>query len=261
MKRNRVQDLPVSAYMSTDLVTATPDDTLGDVLGKMKSNDVHELPVLERKKLAGVVTMRELMRRRNLPPTTKVSTVLEIAPEINPDTALPEAAEKMISAGFRAVPVVKGKSLIGIVSRSDIVRALVDTRAVEGVAVREFMTRITNRGFIIGLLIMPAFAFLIIKVVPRIMNAPSPEVRGDIAVVDGSGQLTAELRKTLDPAYIQNSRVRDAIRRLAESGGVQGAAGRSGWGVRGDRPDARQGPGRPAGVPGARDRRSGELDR
>ena len=140
MKRNRVQDLPVSAYMSTDLVTATPDDTLGDVLGKMKSNDVHELPVLERKKLAGVVTMRELMRRRNLPPTTKVSTVLEIAPEITPDTALPEAAEKMISAGFRAVPVVKGKSLIGIVSRSDIVRALVDTRAVEGVAVREFMT-------------------------------------------------------------------------------------------------------------------------
>jgi len=140
MKRNRVQDLPVSAYMSTDLVTATLDDTLGDVLGKMKSNDVHELPVLERKKLAGVVTMRELMRRRNLPPTTKVSTVLEIAPEITPDTALPEAAEKMISAGFRAVPVVKGKSLIGIVSRSDIVRALVDTRAVEGVAVREFMT-------------------------------------------------------------------------------------------------------------------------
>jgi len=140
MKRNRVQDLPVSAYMSTDLVTATPDETLGDVLGKMKSNDVHELPVLERKKLAGVVTMRELMRRRNLPPTTKVSTVLEIAPEITPDTALPEAAEKMISAGFRAIPVVKGKSLIGIVSRSDIVRALVDTRAVEGVAVREFMT-------------------------------------------------------------------------------------------------------------------------
>jgi CBS domain-containing protein len=140
MKRNKVQDLPVSAYMSTDLVTVIPDDTLGDVLGKMKSNDVHELPVLERKKLAGVVTMRELMRRRNLPPTTKVSTVLEVAPEVTPETALPEAAEKMISAGFRAVPVVKGKSLVGIISRSDIVRALVDTRALEGIAVRDFMT-------------------------------------------------------------------------------------------------------------------------
>lgn len=140
MKRNRVQDLPVSAYMSTELVTSTPDDTLGDVLGKMKSNDVHELPVLERKKLAGVVTMRELMRRRNLPPTTKVSTVLEIPPEVNPEMALPEAAEKMISAGFRAIPVAKGKTLVGIISRSDIVRALVDTRALEGTVVGEFMT-------------------------------------------------------------------------------------------------------------------------
>ncbi len=140
MKRNKVQDLPVSAYMSMDLVTATPDDTLGDVLGKMKSHDVHELPVLERKKLAGIVTMRELIRRRNLPPTTKVSTVLEVPPEVNPEMALPEAAEKMISAGFRAIPVAKGKALVGIISRSDIVRALVDTRALEGIVVRDFMT-------------------------------------------------------------------------------------------------------------------------
>src|SRR5207249_10758731 len=74
MKRNKVQDLRVSDFMSTDLVTASPDETLGDVLGKMKSNDIHELPVIERKKLVGVVTMRELMRRRNRPPATTVST-------------------------------------------------------------------------------------------------------------------------------------------------------------------------------------------
>lgn len=140
MKRNKVQDLRVSDFMSTDLVTAAPDHTIGDILGKMKANDVHEIPVLERKKLAGVVTMRELMRRRNLPPTTKVSTVLQVAPEITPEATLPEAGEKMISAGFRAVPVVRGKSLVGILSRSDLVRALVETRALEGVVARDFMT-------------------------------------------------------------------------------------------------------------------------
>ena len=72
MKRNKVQDLRVSEFMSTDLVTAGPEDTIGEVLGKMKTRDIHELPVLDRKKLAGVVTMRELMRRRNLPPGAKV---------------------------------------------------------------------------------------------------------------------------------------------------------------------------------------------
>jgi len=106
----------------------------------MKSNDIHELPVLDRKRLVGVVTMRELMRRRNLPPNTKVSTILENPPEITPETPLPEAAEKMISAGFRAIPVMKGKGLLGIISRSDIVRALVENRALEGVRVSEFMT-------------------------------------------------------------------------------------------------------------------------
>jgi len=140
MKRNKVQDLRVSDFMSTDLVTGAPDDTIGDILGKMKSKDIHEIPILERKKVAGVVTMRELMRRRNLPPATKVSTVMQVPPEITPETPLPEAAEKMISAGFRAIPVVKGKTLVGIISRSDIVRALVETKALEGIIARDFMT-------------------------------------------------------------------------------------------------------------------------
>jgi CBS domain-containing protein len=140
VKRNKVQDLRVSDFMTTDLVTAAPDDTIGDALGKMKSHDVHELPVLERKKLVGVVTLRELMRRKSLPPETKVSTILQVPPEITPDTPLPDAAEKMISTGFRAIPVAKGKALVGILSRSDLVRALVETRTLEGVIARDFMT-------------------------------------------------------------------------------------------------------------------------
>ena len=140
MKRNKVQDLRVSDFMTTDLATVAPDDTIGDALGKMKSQDVHELPVLERKKLVGVVTLRELMRRRSLPPETKVSTVLQVPPEITPDTPLPEAAEKLISTGFRAIPVSKGKALVGIISRSDLVRALVETRALEGMLAKDFMT-------------------------------------------------------------------------------------------------------------------------
>jgi len=140
MKRNKVQDLRVSDYMSTDLVTAAPDDTVGDLLGKMKTKDIHEIPVLDRKKLVGIVTMRELMRRRNSPPSTKASTVLQVGPQVAPEATLPEAAEMMISAGFRAIPVVKGKALIGILSRSDLVRALVETRALEGVVARDFMT-------------------------------------------------------------------------------------------------------------------------
>jgi CBS domain-containing protein len=140
MKRNKVQDLRVLDFTSTDLVTSAPDDSIGDVLGKMKTHDIHEIPVLERKKLVGVITMRELMRRRNSPPNTKASTVVLATPELSPDVPLPTAAEKLISTGFRAMPVVRGKTLVGILSRSDLVRALVENRALEGLSAGEFMT-------------------------------------------------------------------------------------------------------------------------
>ena len=140
MKRDKVQDWTVSDFMSTDLVTTTPDETVGDVRGKMKTHDVHELPVLERRKILGVVTMRELMRRKNVPPNTKVSTVLQPAPEVSPALNLPEVAERMISTGFRAIPVVKDKRLVGIISRSDLVRALVKAKSLEASTAREFMT-------------------------------------------------------------------------------------------------------------------------
>ncbi len=140
MKRDKVQDWTVSDFMSTDLVTATPDETIADARGKMKTHDVHELPVLDGKKLVGVVTMRELMRRKNIAPSTKVSTVLQAAPDVTPTMSLPEVAERMISSGFRAIPVIKDKRLAGILSRSDLVRALVQAKSLEGLKASEFMT-------------------------------------------------------------------------------------------------------------------------
>ncbi len=140
MARQRVQDLAVSDVMTTEVVWAVPEDELGEVLGKMREHDVHEIPVGRKGKLNGVVTLRELMKRHSLPPTTKVSTVLVKAPEITPDTALPAAAEELISTGFRGLPVLKGKKVVGIVSRTDLTRALVETDALHGLKVRDFMT-------------------------------------------------------------------------------------------------------------------------
>ncbi len=140
MARLKVQDLTVAEYVTEEVVWAAPDDELGEILGKMRKHGVHEMPVGRKGKMDGVVTLRELMKRHNLPPTTKVSTVLVKAPEVTPDTPLPRAAEQLITTGFRALPVVQRKKLIGIVSRTDLVRALADTNALAGLSVRDFMT-------------------------------------------------------------------------------------------------------------------------
>ncbi len=140
MKRLKVHDLRVSDFMTPDVVTVSPTNDLGDVLGKMRKHDVHEIPVLKRKYVAGVVTMRDLMRRRSMPPSTKVSTVMAKAPVVEPDMDLPAVAELMISTGFRGLPVVRNRQLAGVLSRTDLVRALVETKSLVGLPVRDFMT-------------------------------------------------------------------------------------------------------------------------
>jgi ABC-2 type transport system permease protein len=100
------------------------------------------------------------------------------------------------------------------------------------VAAREFVTTVSNKGFIIGLLIMPALAFLFIRIVPTIMNARSqPEVHGDIVVIDPTGQVMPGLRKILDPEYIKRSRVQEMLRLMNESGGGPNAGPFSGPGA------------------------------
>jgi ABC-2 type transport system permease protein len=90
------------------------------------------------------------------------------------------------------------------------------------IATREFLATVGNKGFVIGLLIMPLIGMLFVAVGPRIMNARSPQVRGAVAVIDRTGRVTGELRKALDPAAIGARRMANARRALSQVAG-QGA--------------------------------------
>ncbi len=65
------------------------------------------------------------------------------------------------------------------------------------VAGREFMAAVTNKGFLIGLLIMPAMFAVIFALMPRADDQPTPTlVRGDVAIVDPTGRVAPALRET-----------------------------------------------------------------
>jgi ABC-2 type transport system permease protein len=70
------------------------------------------------------------------------------------------------------------------------------------VAKREFVVTIMSKGFLIGLLIMPALVLLMFTLVPRILGGYSPQVRGDVEVIDRTGQVMGELRTALAPEAI-----------------------------------------------------------
>jgi CBS domain-containing protein len=126
-----------------DLMTPKPitvpiDAPLSQALGAMRSNSIHEVPVLRGKRLVGMVTFETIARRSNLPLSTKVEHLLVLPPIITLTTPLPEIAEQLLAAGLRAAPVVgKSGELVGIVSRTDLVKAIPKFPEIAGHRVEE----------------------------------------------------------------------------------------------------------------------------
>jgi ABC-2 type transport system permease protein len=92
------------------------------------------------------------------------------------------------------------------------------------VAQREFLTTVGTKGFVFGLVLMPALVLVVIAVAPRLMSARSPQVRGDVAVIDPTGRVTSELRAALDPAAIEARRAESVRRTLSEAAPAVGQA-------------------------------------
>ncbi|MBN2983467.1 MULTISPECIES: CBS domain-containing protein [Cohnella] len=114
----------VSDVMSTDCVTVAPQDNIYECAVKMKDHDIGFLPVVEGRKLIGVITDRDLVIRgyaEKHPGSESVMTVLTEGVEtISPDTSVDEAVSLMSSRQIRRLPVVSGGELQGVVSIGDL---------------------------------------------------------------------------------------------------------------------------------------------
>jgi ABC-2 type transport system permease protein len=74
------------------------------------------------------------------------------------------------------------------------------------VAARDYKATITSRGFLIGLLVMPVLVVVFAVLIPRILNSRSPQVAGEVLVIDPTGKVTAQLQQAVLPADIVQRR-------------------------------------------------------
>jgi ABC-2 type transport system permease protein len=82
------------------------------------------------------------------------------------------------------------------------------------VAQREFLAAVMNKGFVIGLLVMPALIAVLVMVIPRLMDAQGERITGEVAVIDVTGQVLQDLRASLAPEAIARRRAATARRAL-----------------------------------------------
>jgi CBS domain-containing protein len=122
--------------MTTRVVTVGPDDPLAVAVHKMTELRFSALPVIDRRfRLVGMISLIDVLRHREEggADTTRVGAVMN--PDVlsvPPRASLSLLAHRLRSYGeLRVMPVVDGPVLVGVVTRSDLLRARARPSALE----------------------------------------------------------------------------------------------------------------------------------
>ncbi|MFF2484151.1 CBS domain-containing protein [Paenibacillus sp. NPDC058071] len=110
--------------MSKESVTATLQDNIYELAVLMKKHDIGFVPIVDGKKLVGVVTDRDLVVRgyaEKHPGSTSVEQVMTTDIEtISPEASADEAAKLMASRKIRRLAVVDNGELAGVLAIGDL---------------------------------------------------------------------------------------------------------------------------------------------
>ena len=113
--------------MSGSVLTATPDMTLGDVIKLLVKNNVTGLPVVDDDmNLLGVVTEKDVLKvLYNKEKRKSVRDLMSknvVSFDENED--LIKIFKCLVENSFRRVPITSAGKLVGVISRSDIIKFL-----------------------------------------------------------------------------------------------------------------------------------------
>jgi CBS domain-containing protein len=130
--------MQVKDIMSTGVEVVGRNDDLEKVQGLMATKTLRHVPVVENGALVALVSQRDLFKammssavgygEKAQHAYLRSVLVKEImnypVVTVAPDTALGEAAALMVQKGVGCLPVVDGSTLVGVVTKTDLLRYL-----------------------------------------------------------------------------------------------------------------------------------------
>ncbi|MGI5920361.1 MAG: CBS and ACT domain-containing protein [Syntrophomonadaceae bacterium] len=134
--------MKVKDRMTTEVRTVDLDTSVTEAFRVMKDNNVRRLPVMDKEKLVGMITLSDLNQASPSSATTlsihelnyilAKTKVKDILPKkqnlitIGPDNFIETAAKIMRQHLISGLPVMEDGKLVGIVTETDLFDALVD---------------------------------------------------------------------------------------------------------------------------------------
>lgn len=131
---------PVSAIMTSDVITLNHNDDLETAEALFKKNKIRHIPVVRGKKIIGMLSYTDLLRisfadavdEDEQQVDTVVYNMFTIEQvmaknliSVNADTTIKEVAEVLAKKEFHALPVLDNDKIVGIVTTTDLINYLI----------------------------------------------------------------------------------------------------------------------------------------
>jgi CBS domain-containing protein len=120
--------------MNRSVVTTTPETSMVDAAAEMVAARVGSAVVLQGSFLTGILTERDVLRAaasgEDLSGSSVAAWMTPDPESAGPDAAAEDAAQIMLLNGFRHLPVVEGREVLGVVSLRDLFAARIRRPAV-----------------------------------------------------------------------------------------------------------------------------------
>ena len=114
--------MKVKEIMTTTVISVPEDETIEDAARLLARHRISGLPVVNKDgALVGLVTEYDLISKAG---HTVADIMGRSVISISPDTDVEEVSHLLTSRRIRRVPVMQGDQLVGIVSRSDLIKQI-----------------------------------------------------------------------------------------------------------------------------------------
>jgi len=131
----------VKERMTRNPITIRPDTPVTEAQAMMKREKIHHLPVVDKdEKLVGIVSEKDLLYASPSPASTlsvyEMSSLLaklnvdkvmsKNVVTVTEDVPLEEAARIMVDRGIGGLPIMRGTSVVGVITESDLFRVFIE---------------------------------------------------------------------------------------------------------------------------------------
>ncbi len=151
--------MTVERYMTPNPISVRPDTSLRKAQDLLHAHQIRHLPVVQRRRLVGIITDRDLRQLLPSPLATpeelerfgsdgtrvKVRDVMNRRIlSVTPDTRTHRAARLMVEHRIGCLPVLRGSTLVGIITTIDLLQTMAGVDGCQAIG-RQEETRVRRR--------------------------------------------------------------------------------------------------------------------